>query len=80
MTVHILQDGNYAVVRCHKQDVEALRTALQIHGFECGPSHDVIDIDSLVDINIKRNGSWNHINSEDIRKIVKEAGLNEAGQ
>jgi hypothetical protein len=32
----------------------------------------------MVDINIKRNGSWGNISEDDIRAIAVDAGLNVA--
>jgi hypothetical protein len=78
MTIHILQNGHYSVVRCHNPDVDALRSALEEKGFQCGQNRPVDGIDSMVDINIKRNGSWGNISEDDIRAIAVDAGLNVA--
>lgn len=75
MTVHILRNGHYSLIRCHKQYEQTLRKALERNGFTCGTTRDVVDIPSLVDINIKRNGSWENISFEDIRDIASDAGL-----
>ncbi len=75
MTVHVLRNGHYALVRCGKDDEPILRTALVEKGFECGKTRDVVDIPALVDINIKRNGSWQNISALEIGDVVTGAGL-----
>lgn len=80
MTVHILRNEHYAVIRCNKDDEEPLREALEQNGYECGKTREVLDIPSLVDINIKRDGSWENIGAEDLRAIARNAGLTVAGE
>jgi hypothetical protein len=78
MTVHILRDGTYAILRCPKTDEDALRKALAKGGFKCGTTRDVDDIESLVDLNVMFNNSISKVDGDALRKLVVHSGFDAA--
>ena len=76
MTIHILSDpGHYVVVRCHARESDAVLSALTDNGFAYGQLRDVDDIPQLIDINVKRDGSWSQINGDELRTLFKDKGF-----
>jgi hypothetical protein len=79
MTVHVLHDGHYAVVRCHQDEALDVVKTLAESDFQCGKPRDVLDIPPLVDVNIKRNGSWENIDASELRRLLIGRGFTVSG-
>jgi hypothetical protein len=80
VTIHILNDpGHYVVVRCHASESGVVLSTLTDNGFSHGKVRDVDDIPQLVDINVKRGGSWSQIDGGELRTLFKDKGFEVAG-
>lgn len=80
MSVHVLSDGIYALVRCNRNGSEQLRDVLEKNNFICGKNRDVDGIPAMIDIAVGRKGedgnvSWKTINGDELRELLRDNGF-----